>query len=174
MPFVPKQEFVIHETEHWWVNHRGDTIYPGYLMIGAKDPNGVSLSELPDPALSEVGWLLARCSQLLRDCFGALRVYDCRYGHEPGHTVHYHIIPVYDWTVRLFEADTTCRKLQIFYPDMAHCEEFPAYTNPDGCDMTLFICRRFAERGVEPPKINAPSVGEVVEVLRKRFTTVGR
>lgn len=118
--------------------------------------------------------LLARCSELLREDLGAIRVYDCRYGHEPGHTVHYHVIPVYDWTVRLFEADTTCRKLQMFYPGMADCEEFPPYTNPDGCDMTLFICRRFAERGVQPPTIYTPSVGEVVEVLRKRFTTVGR
>ena len=57
-PFVPPDKFVIHETEHWWVNHRCDTSYPGYLMIGAKDPNGESLSDLSEAAQAQLGPLL--------------------------------------------------------------------------------------------------------------------
>lgn len=166
-PFVPPDRFVIHETEHWWVNHRCDTVYPGYLVVGARDPAGVSLADLPAEALSELGPLLARSSELLRECLGAVRTYDGRYGHTPGHTVHYHVIPVYDWTISAYWADERYRSLLQFYGDVAAVsapEEF------DGADMTLFIWRTFAEPGVEPPVIDGPAVDEVVTRLRAAFS----
>ena len=165
-PFVPPAQFVIHETEYWWVNHRCDTIYPGYLMIGAKDPNAALLSDLSTTALSELGPLLAQTSKLLQECFGALCVYDGRYGHSPSHSVHYHVIPVYDWTVSAYLKDDRYRVLQQFYgsqPQLSVPEDF------DGVDMTLFIWRTFAEAGVEAPKIDGPTVDEAIARLRPEF-----
>jgi len=166
-PFVPPDRFVIHETEHWWVNHRCDTIYPGYLMVGAKNPAGVLLSDLSATAQSELGPLLARSGKLLQECLGAVRVYDGRYGHTPGHTVHYHVIPVYDWTISAYWQDERYRVLQQFYgaiPEVCDPGDF------DGADMTLFIWRTFGEPGVEPPAIDGPAVDEVIARLRPEFS----
>lgn len=163
-PFVPPEQLVIFETKHWRVDHRCDTIYPGYLMVSAKDPKAVFLSNLSTTAQSELGPLLARTSKLLRECFGALHVYDGRYGHSPGHSVHYHVIPVYDWTVSAYLRDGRYRALQQFYgPELSSPEDF------DGADMTLFIWRSFAEAGVEAPKIDSLTVDEVVARLRSEF-----
>ena len=164
-PFVPPDRFVIHETEHWWINHRCDTIYPGYLMVGAKDPNGASLSDLSAAAQSQLGSLLARSGKLLQECLGAVRVYDGRYGHQAGHTVHYHVIPVYEWTISAYWQDDRYRSLAQFYGDGGATPS----NDFDGADMTLFIWRTFGEPGVEPPRIDGPSVGDVVDMLRKQF-----
>ena len=163
--FVPPGQFVIHETEHWWVNHRCDTIYPGYLMVGSKDPKGASLCDLSVAAQAELGPLLARSGKLLQEYLDAVRVYDGRYGHQPGHTVHYHVIPVYDWTISAYWKDDRYRSLAQFYGDGGATSP----SNFDGADMTLFIWRTFGEPGVEPPKIAGPSVDDVVETLRNRF-----
>lgn len=165
-PFGPPAQFVIHEAEHWWVNHRCDTKYPGYLMIGAKDPSAVLLSSLTATAQSELGPLLARTSQLLQECFGARCVYDGRYGHAPGHSVHYHVIPVYDWTVSAYLRDDRYRVLQQFYGSQSG---LTSPENFDGADMMLFIWRTFAEPGIEAPKIDGPTVDEVVARLRSEF-----
>ena len=163
--FVPPDRFVVHETAHWWVNHRCDTPYPGYLMMGAKDPRGESLSDLPPAALGELGSLLARSAEVLKSCLGAVRVYDGRYGHQLGHAVHYHVIPVYDWTIAAYWQDERYRSLAQFYGDGGAT----AATDFDGADMTLFIWRTFCERGVKPPRIDAPSPENVVELLRPKF-----
>jgi diadenosine tetraphosphate (Ap4A) HIT family hydrolase len=164
-PFVPPDRFVIHETEHWWVNHRCDTSYPGYLMIGAKDPNGESLSDLSEAAQAQLGPLLARSGQLLQECLGAVRVYDGRYGHQSGQTVHYHVIPVYEWTIAAYWQDERYRSLAQFYGDGGAT----APTDFDGADMTLFIWRTFCERGMKPPRIDAPSAETVAELLGAKF-----
>lgn len=150
-PFVPPAELVVHETAHWRVNHRCDTIYPGYLMVAAKDTTVEALTEMSPVGLSEVGGLLAASCQALRKRFDALKVYCALYGHEPGHTAHFHVIPLYDWTLRLFEQNNSMEP------------------KPDGADLVLFVCRHFAERGVQPPRISGPQVSEVVRILREEF-----
>jgi len=50
--------FVIHETRHWFINHRVDSALPGYLMLGAKSMSP-SLAALPSEALAELGGLQA-------------------------------------------------------------------------------------------------------------------
>ena len=134
-------------------------------MVGAKNPQGESLSDLSATAQAELGPLLARSSKLLRECFNAVRVYDGRYGHQPGHTVHYHVIPVYDWTISAYWQDDRYRSLAQFYGDGGAT----APGDFDGADMTLFIWRTFAEPGAEPPQIHGPSVDEVVAALRNEF-----
>jgi len=164
--FVPPKDWVIHETEHWWVNHRCDTRYPGYLMVGAKDPGGVTLADLSLPAQSELGPLLARSSALLQESLGAIHVYNGRFGHAPGHTVHFHVIPIYEWTVSAYLGDERYRVIRetLEMPsDIASPMDF------DGADMTLFVWRTFAGPGVEPPPTDCPSVEDVVTRLRREF-----
>lgn len=169
-PFVPPADYVIHETDHWWVNHRCDTQYPGYLMLGAKDPVAGTLSKLSPEAAAEMGVLLSEMTRALEDVMKPLRIYTGRYGHQPGHTVHFHIIPVYDWTVSAYWQDDRYRSLQQFYGSgeiTSNPDDF------DGADMTLFIWRTFAEKGMAPPKIDGPGVKEIVSLLREAFSRRG-
>ena len=39
---VPSEEFLLYETDSWWINHRLDFSYPGYLVVAAKAPDGWS------------------------------------------------------------------------------------------------------------------------------------
>ena len=92
-------------------------------------------------------------------------MYDGRYGHQLGHTVHYHVIPVYDWTIAAYWQDERYRSLAQFYGDGGATPR----TDFDGADMMLFIWRTFCERGVTPPRSDAPSAENVVELLRSKF-----
>ena len=177
-PFVPPSQFgLIHETAHWWVNHRCDTVYPGYLMVAAKHPNAQSLTRASGafpPRLSRK-WVLYSLAAAwrCRTAWGAIRVYHGLYGHTTGHAPHYHVIPLYEWTLRMFEGDERCARLQMFHAGVRMDSDFPPYTTPDGLDMTLFINRRFAEPGVEPPSHPGPTVEEVIAILRTRLDQDG-
>lgn len=169
-PFVPPAEYVIHETEHWWVNHRCDTPYPGYLMLGAKDPDANGLSKLSPDAAAEMGLLLSEMTRALEEVMKPTRIYTGRYGHQPGHTVHFHVIPVYDWTVSAYWRDSRYRSLQQFYGPGEVTNDRDDF---DGADMTLFIWRTFAEKGITPPKIEGADVKDIVKQLRKEFAPQG-
>jgi diadenosine tetraphosphate (Ap4A) HIT family hydrolase len=51
--------FIVHEAEHWIINHRINSALPGYLMLSAKRMTN-SLASLPIEALAELGVLQAR------------------------------------------------------------------------------------------------------------------
>lgn len=58
-------KFIIHETEHWVINHHLANVLPGYLILGSKAPVD-SLADLPTAALHEFGELLARAQSILQ------------------------------------------------------------------------------------------------------------
>ena len=157
---IPRQFHVL-ETEHWLVNHRINSALPGYLMIGSRQQIS-QLPELPPEALSELGLLLAKAEGALREIFGAVRVYSGRYGHSPGHTPHFHVIPIYPWVEDLFWKDERYRILDSL-------AEGPGETATDGAQMTLFVWREFCERK-NPPPIEGPSVEEAIALLRAAMT----
>lgn len=107
------EKFRIHETEHWLVNHRTDTALPGYLMVGSKVRTN-ALYDLPAEALASLGPLLARAQREVETLLGPKRVYIGRYGHSPGHPIHFHIMPVYGWLEALFWKDGRYRVLASF------------------------------------------------------------
>lgn len=152
-----EDRFHVLETAHWLVNHRVNSALPGYLMIGSRAPAS-QLSELSAEALSELGLLMAKTEAVLRQDFKARRVYAGRYGHTPGHTPHFHIIPIYDWVEKLFWQDQRYRLLETF-------AEGPGETATDGAEMTLFVWREFCERR-NPPPVEGPSVEEAITRLR--------
>jgi len=116
------------------------------------------LSSLPDEALSELGPLLAKAQNALQQVLKAQRVYIGRYGHTPGYSIHFHVIPIYDWVETLFWQDARYRKLKSFGADRGEAAT-------DGAELTLFVWREFCERPV-PPAIKGPSVSQVIEMLR--------
>lgn len=154
--YRPPAAMITHETEHWLVNHRVDCPVAGYLIIGAKAANAVELSDLTTAAQREIGPLLAQATRMLREDLGAERVYVGRYGHMPGHTVHFHVMPVYSWIVAAYHAD----------------KRYAVEPNPDGANLTLFIFREYCENP-SPPPCQGPSVAEVIRTIRRRFKDVG-
>lgn len=156
MRVTPPEAMTVHETPHWRINHRVKCPVPGYLMVAAKSPDAVELSDLTMGAQQEIGTLLAQTTHVLRDVLGAERVYVTRFGHDPGHTVHFHVIPVYAWIVAAYHADP----------------RYAVGPDPDGANLTLFIWREYCERA-SPPPCAGPSVSEAIEQLRKRFREHG-
>ncbi|UVK46432.1 HIT family protein [Mesorhizobium sp. AR07] len=152
------QPLQISATDFWLLSHRTDSALPGYLMLGSKLPTN-DLSELPQEALAELGPLLAQTQKALQSRLRPNRLYISRYGHSPGHPIHFHLIPVYDWVERLFWSDHRYRALEQF-------AEASSEPGTDGAELTLFIWREFCERA-DPPPIEGPSVADVIALLRQ-------
>ena len=152
MPFKPPENMIVHETEHWVVNQRVGCPVAGYLIVGARAPDAAELPDLALGAQHEIGTLLARATEILRADLGAERVYVGRYGHEPGHTVHFHVMPVYPWIVSAFHADP----------------RYSVEPDPDGANLTHFIWREYCE-SPSPPACNGLSVDQAVQLIRNKF-----
>lgn len=155
-------EMIIHETEHWVINHNFASVLPGYLMMGSKAPVD-SLADLAPAALHEFGELLARTQSIVQTVLAPKRVYMSRYGHSSGYPIHFHLIPVYPWVEQLFWEDPRYRLLEAF------ANPQKAETRTDGAELTLFIWREFGERGL-PPATEGPSIAEVIQQLRYAFS----
>ncbi len=138
----------IFETDYWLIKHRADSKLPGYLILVAKEKNAISLSDLSDNALHELGFLQAQATRSLETRFGAKLVYICRWGHQPGNSPHFHIVPLYDWIEKAYVTDPLWLE-----------------SNPDGPVYFSFITRAFIEYEV-PPVIEGASIEEVISVLR--------
>lgn len=147
--------FILHETPHWIINHHLASALPGYVMLG---------SRVPVDSLAELGGLLARTQSILETLLAPKWLYISRYGHVPGHPIHFHFIPVYHWVEDLFWQDSRYRALEAF------ATPSNAQSLTDGAELTLFIWREFGERPT-PPAIHGPSVDEVIERLRQAFAT---
>lgn len=156
--------FIIHQTRHWTLNHRVNSALPGYLMLGARQPT-TSLASLPVQAQVELGSLMALTQHVLEDQLQPTRLYISRYGHDAGHSIHFHFIPIYCWVEALFWEDERYRLL----------ESFDGGQRPrlqtDGAELTLFVWREFCERP-EPPAIQGPSVDESIASLRRAFASL--
>jgi diadenosine tetraphosphate (Ap4A) HIT family hydrolase len=155
-------QFIIHETDHWIINHHLASALPGYLMLATKMQTS-SLAELSSDALAELGVLLARTQQAIERQLQPKRLYIGRFGHDPGWPIHFHFIPVHDWVEDLFWNDARYRQLETF----AYAEN--ALSSTDGAELTLFIWREFGENPT-PPKIQGPAIDEVITRLRSAFT----
>lgn len=153
---------IIHETSHWLINHRLDSHLPGYLMLSAKQMTN-SLATLPIEALAELGVLQAQIQQAIETHLHPKRLYIGRFGHDAGHSIHFHFIPIYPWVEALFWQDERYRSLQTF-------GSLPTQSNQtDGAELTLFVWREFCERP-DPPPIEGPSIDQAITVLRQALS----
>lgn len=155
--------YILHETEHWRLNHHLSSALPGYLMLGAKAPIH-SLADMPEAALAELGGLLANTQRVIEKQLRPKWLYISRYGHMPGFPLHFHFIPVYDWVEDAFWRDERYRRLQ----DFGSPVQGQALT--DGAELTLFVWREFGESPT-PPLAQGRSVEQVIEQLRIAFAT---
>ena len=57
--------FILHQTEHWQLNHHLTSKLPGYLMLSARAPID-ALPDMPEAALAELGGLLANIQRVMR------------------------------------------------------------------------------------------------------------
>lgn len=164
MPLIPSS-FILHETEHWIVNHRLNSTLPGYVMLGARLHTD-ALHELPDAALAELGSLMANIQRLIETLLTPKRLYIGRFGHEPGHPIHFHFIPVYDWVEHLFWQDERYRVLETFSSPSP-------LSATDGAELTLFVWREFCERP-DPPTVPGITVEQAICQLRAAFDSNSR
>ncbi|EIK73836.1 hypothetical protein PseBG33_3199 [Pseudomonas synxantha BG33R] len=155
--------FILHQTEHWLLNHHQASKLPGYLMLGAKTSVD-SLADMPDDALAELGGLLAKVQRVMQAKLQPKWLYISRYGHMPGFPLHFHFIPVYDWVEQAFWHDERYRSLQGFGSQAL------TKSLTDGAELTLFVWREFGE-SLTPPPIRGPGVAQVIERLRAAFKT---
>ncbi|MHC6225109.1 HIT family protein [Pseudomonas sp. X10] len=153
--------FIIHESKYWLINHRMDSALPGYLMLGAKQMTN-SLAALSTEALAELGVLQARIQKAIEDDLQPKRLYIGRFGHDAGHSIHFHFIPVYPWVEALFWRDDRYRLLQTFSSIDSAAQQ------TDGAELMLFVWREFCEHP-DPPQIQGPSVDRVIAALREKF-----
>ena len=153
---IPDQ-FRICETQHWLINHRIDSALPGYLMVSSI-ASAADFSELSDPALASLGPVLANAEQTLKRILLPVRVYVGRFGHSAGYSIHFHLIPIYQWVEKQFWEDSRYRALEIF-------GESQDGMVTDGAELTFFVWREFCERP-DPPPIEGPSITQVVSMLR--------
>ena len=159
--FSPPSHFIVHETAHWRVNQRTDAALPGYLIVSARDDAATSFEELSTAALAELGPALRDAVSAIERTLTPERVYVTRYGHSPGHSIHFHVIPLYSWVVAAFRHDTRYRALEQFYASHTS-NDF------DGPDMCLFISREFA-RSLTPPINQQLSLDSAIDLLRRAF-----
>ena len=150
---------IIHETRHWMINHRINSALPGYLMLSAKAATR-SLATLPVAALEELGVLQARIQSSIEANLQPKWLYIGRFGHDAGHAVHFHFIPIYRWVEAMFWKDDRYRSLQAFGSVNS------TSLQTDGAELMLFVWREFCERP-DPPVIEGPSVDEVIATLRR-------
>jgi diadenosine tetraphosphate (Ap4A) HIT family hydrolase len=156
MSFRPHDSLIVCETDHWIINQRVDSALPGYLMLGSRvDTN--DLSSLSEAALSELGVHLAKMQRILSELFAPPHFYVGRYGHMAGHSIHFHVIPIYEWVAQRY------RVLHEFYtPGVYNSGSDASF---DGAEMTLFVWREFCESR-NPPEIVGPSIQEAVEMIK--------
>lgn len=160
MQFEIPRPLVILETDDWILNHRVDSVLPGYLMLGARTERN-DLSSMRHDALAELGTLLATAQSSLIRILSPDHIYISRYGHTAGHTLHFHMIPICGWLKAQFFENQRYRLLEEFSYDSSLRGE----RDTDGAELTLFVWREFCENP-EPPPVQGPSIQEVVENLR--------
>ena len=160
----PPAALVVQETEHWLVNHCVDSTLPGYLIVSSLHPGAERLADLPTLARVELGEILARLDEALSAVLSPTRVYFARWGHTPGHAVHFHVIPVFPWLVEAARADARYRGLLRLHG----AREDDGGDSLDGPDLTLYVVREYQERDTPPP-VEMPSVEETTQRLRKHL-----
>ena len=162
--FVPPTEMVVMESDYWRINQRVDARLPGYLMVAPKDSSVTKFSQLGAEASIEMGVLLQKTARALEDLLHPTHLYVGRYGPSAGHSLHFHVIPVYDWVAEAFRDDPRYRRLREFdTPGVLNSGQLSGF---DGAEMTLFIWREYAEGSrTLPPQ--CPEMATVLALLRK-------
>ncbi|KAF2404849.1 HIT-like protein [Trichodelitschia bisporula] len=89
---LPPRESIF-VSPHWRVCHSFNSSLPGWLVIVAQK-HVLSLDEMPDEALMELGLLQGKLTRALREVVGSLKAYSVFFAEGRGFEhVHIHIVP---------------------------------------------------------------------------------
>ncbi len=106
---------VIHQTEHWRVEHCIGPLGVGTLIV--KPLRHVTrVAALSDPETAEMGPMLRAAARACTDLTDAEQVYACLWSHtgrQPGH-IHFVIQPVNAETMRRFDAHGPALQVAMF------------------------------------------------------------
>lgn len=140
----------IFKSKHWCVTHRDESRYLGYSMVGYRgDENSLRL--LPEAALSELGFMLARTHQLLTVMYKPHRVISSKLGFDENFSCHFHVIPI------RYDLLDEVRKKQ-------------AIADPDGVDAFSYITRTYC--GGTFNKSEAQEVHQEVKKLKELYQSM--
>ncbi|MFE9743525.1 HIT family protein [Saccharothrix saharensis] len=81
---------VVHETRSWVVNHVVGPMNLGTLIVGPR-AHVVSVADLPDDAVAEMGPLLRDTARVVEEICRPEQTYVCLWSHAPGARRHLHI-----------------------------------------------------------------------------------
>jgi diadenosine tetraphosphate (Ap4A) HIT family hydrolase len=82
--FRPPDDLIVLEAEHWLVNQGVDVPIPGYLIVGARDPEATRIAALPEAAAAELGPLLVRVHRAIEAVLDPKIVYCVKWGARGG------------------------------------------------------------------------------------------
>lgn len=142
---------IVLRKEYWTVNHRLGSVYPGYLMIQAKEPE-FALAKLSEGALAELGTVFAEVEALLTETFEPRRVMFTKLGFSPGYPCHFHALPVHEWVFKEMLDD----------PKWA--------SEPDGGDVFLYVNRLYCESQEmsKAEKVALDAIARIKSVMKVR------
>ncbi|OZG70279.1 hypothetical protein BTA51_27100 [Hahella sp. CCB-MM4] len=137
------------EREHWVVNHRVGSIYPGYLMVASRQRVS-DIWELNQESLAQLGPVLAEVERSVRLVYQPYKVLVCKLGFSKGFDCHFHVIPVHDWV-------------------LSEIASHHYYSNePDGNDVMLYINREYCENQCleKSSRIALNAAAEIKNILK--------
>ena len=142
---IPENKILL-ETKHWIINHRLDTEYPGYLMLGSKEST-FRVSDLCTESLRSMGIILGAVENRMYERLKPETVIISKLGFSKGFGCHFHLIPVYSWLYDSIKRDKSY-----------------SISEPDGLDFSLFISRKFCEGSEQFPK-RALNIEDAITLL---------
>lgn len=83
----------IYRTDYWDVVHAYNSSLLGWLVLVVRR-HIASLDELTEPEAAELGLLIQRTSNALKQLIGCVKTYAIQFAEHPDHPhVHFHIVP---------------------------------------------------------------------------------
>ena len=134
-----------------------DTLYPGYLMISARQPVE-RLHQLTSKPLNRLGTILMTAEQAISHLFKPDKIMINRHGFTEGHPYHFHLIPIYHWTY-----DEIYKHPEYLTPGLRKVDE------PDGANFSLFIYREYCEKQ-RPLPAEAFNFDESMSLVKSYFS----
>jgi len=84
-------DFLVAQNEHYRIEHSYSCAVAGYLVV-MPHARVVSLTQLPTPALQQLGPTLSRATHLITAVIDPLRIYCAQFGEEDAN-LHFHLFP---------------------------------------------------------------------------------
>lgn len=126
--------------QYWRVNLNQSFGIPGYLFLQCLRDEVGQFSQLSAHEAAEMGILLQRASRAIETVLKPELVLTGRYGLVPGHTIHFHLMPLFS---ELFDRYKERPEYQNFQQN--NPPDYPAV--PDAAELMAFAWREYCWLG---------------------------